>query len=145
MVTQFAPLAAFSGGLLIGLAAVLLMLLHGRILGATGILSGALMPTSTREWAWRVVFLLGMFSAPWLYRSLAGGFPEVQVPASDLLLIVGGLLVGIGVTLGSGCTSGHGVCGLSRGSRRSLLAVVLFMGSAMVTVFVLRHVLAVGS
>ncbi len=143
MITEFTPIASLMGGLLIGLAAVLLMLLLGRILGATGILSGALMPEKLDDWAWRVAMLLGMFSGPWLYRLFAGELPEISVPSSPMMLLVGGLLVGVGVTLGSGCTSGHGVCGLARGSFRSFAAVALFMTSTVVTVFVTRHLLGV--
>lgn len=143
MVTEFTPLASLTGGLLIGLSAVLLMLLLGRIMGATGILSGALMPDTVSDWRWRVALLLGMFSGPWLFRVFTGVLPEVSVPSSPLMLLIGGLLVGVGVTLGSGCTSGHGVCGLARGSFRSFAAVALFMTSTVVTVFVTRHILGV--
>ena len=143
MVTEFTPLASLTGGLLFGLSAVLLMFLLGRIMGATGILSGALMPDTVSDWRWRVALLLGMVSGPWLFRVFTGVLPEVSVPSSPAMLLLGGLLVGVGVTLGSGCTSGHGVCGLARGSFRSFAAVALFMTSTVVTVFVTRHILGV--
>ncbi len=143
MVTEFTPFASLLGGLLIGLSAVLLMFLLGRIMGATGIVSGALMPDTMSDWAWRVALLLGMFSGPWLFRAVSGELPEISVPSSPMMLLLGGLLVGVGVTLGSGCTSGHGVCGLARGSFRSFAAVALFMTSTVITVFVTRHVLGV--
>lgn len=145
MITEFTPLASLFGGLLIGLSAVLLMLFLGRIMGATGILTGALLPESAQDWSWRIALLLGMFTGPWLFRLFSGSLPTIDVPSSTTLLMVGGLLVGVGVTLGSGCTSGHGVCGLARGSRRSFAAVMLFMASTAVTVFVTRHVLGAGA
>jgi len=143
MMTEFTPFASLIGGALIGLSAVLLMFLLGRIMGATGILSGALMPDTLNDWAWRVAMVAGMFTGPWLFRAFTGELPEISVPSSSVMLLLGGLLVGVGVTLGSGCTSGHGVCGLARGSFRSFVAVALFMTSTAITVFVTRHVLGV--
>ncbi|TBW56071.1 YeeE/YedE family protein [Marinobacter halodurans] len=136
---HFTPVSALVGGLIIGLAAVLLILINGRIAGISGILGGLLTP-SRGESAWRAAFLLGMIAAPLLWLALAA-LPAIQIEASTPLLIVAGLLVGFGTRLGSGCTSGHGVCGLSRLSPRSLVATVLFMGAGFATVFVVRHVL----
>ena len=143
METAFTPFASLAGGALIGAAAVLLMALHGRIAGATGILTGVLLPTGASDWIWRAAFLVGMISGPVLYLALFGVTVEVSVPVSRSLLIVGGLIVGIGVVLGNGCTSGHGVCGLARFSGRSLAATLTFMAATALTVFVLRHVMGV--
>lgn len=141
MTTDFTPYASLSGGLLIGLAAVLLMLSHGRILGATGILSGIIMPSSVAELSWKSMLLLGMVSAP-ILLSLVFGYPAiVQVVSSTPMLVVGGLLVGIGGTLGGGCTSGHGVCGMARLSTRSIVATITFMISTTIAVYVLRHII----
>ena len=145
MITEFTPVASLVGGALIGLASVLLMLGLGRIMGATGILGGALFPAASGERGWRVVLLAGMFTAPWVFKLLTGSLPVVQVPISQFMIVIGGLIVGVGVTLAGGCTSGHGVCGLARISRRSIVAVASFMFSTAVTVFVVRHVLAIGS
>jgi len=141
MVTEFTPWASFGGGLLIGLAAVLLMAGLGRIFGATGIVSGFVFADSREEFAWRAALVVGMLIAPALVFLTRGQWPTIDVPVSPLLLVVGGLIVGIGTSLGSGCTSGHGVCGLSRLSGRSLVAVPVFMTTAAVTVYISRHVL----
>ncbi len=141
MMTQFTPFAALAGGALIGLASVALMLFHGRIMGATGILAGALFPSGARDWSWRVMILLGMVSAPALYFLISGGMPPIQPVASVPWQVVGGFLVGVGVTIGSGCTSGHGVCGMARLSKRSIAATLTFMASTALTVYVMRHVL----
>lgn len=141
METEFTPIASLSGGILIGLAAVALMALRGRIMGATGILAGAVMPTSWNDFAWRAAMLLGMFAGPWVYFAFAGQLPAIAVPASIGVLIIGGFIVGIGVTLGSGCTSGHGVCGMARLSPRSLSATGMFMLTTGLTVYVIRHVI----
>lgn len=141
METEFTPIASLAGGALIGTAAVLLMLIHGRIAGATGILAGVLLPTSRADWSWRAAMILGMVTAPSLILTLTGQMPAVNVPVSTIALLVGGLIVGIGVTLGSGCTSGHGVCGMARLSPRSIAATLTFMLSTFVTVYVVRHVL----
>lgn len=141
MVTEFTPWASFGGGLLIGLAAVLLMAGLGRIFGATGIVSGFVFADSREEFAWRAALVVGMLIAPALVFLTKGQWPTIDVPVSPLLLVVGGLIVGIGTSLGSGCTSGHGVCGLSRLSGRSLVAVPVFMTTAAVTVYISRHVL----
>lgn len=141
METEFTPMASALGGALIGLAAVALMALHGRIMGATGILAGVLAPLSGPDWAWRAAVLAGMITGPLAYFLLTGGMPEIAVPVSMPMLILGGLLVGVGVTFGAGCTSGHGVCGMARLSPRSIAATLTFMVSTGVTVFVIRHVL----
>lgn len=139
--TEFTPVASFLGGTMIGLAAVLLMAVHGRIAGMTGILAGLLSPLAA-DWAWRAAFIAGAIGAPALIVTLTGRSAiafESSVPA--LWLVAGGLLVGIGVHFASGCTSGHGVCGLARLSPRSLAATVTFMAATGATVFVVRHVL----
>jgi uncharacterized protein len=137
--TEFTPFASLGGGILIGLAAVLLMALHGRIAGMTGILAGLLPPVAP-DWAWRAAFLVGAIAAPALLLA-SGGSVAFDAPVSTTALLIGGLLVGIGVTYGSGCTSGHGVCGMARLSPRSIVATLVFMGSAFATVFVVRHVI----
>jgi uncharacterized membrane protein YedE/YeeE len=141
METLFTPLQSLTGGVLIGCAAVLLMLTVGRIMGATGILAGVFTPASASDWSWRVVLILGMMTGPWAYSALTGALPVVSSVATPGVLIIGGLLVGVGVTFGSGCTSGHGVCGLARLSRRSLAATITFMASTTLTVFIVRHVI----
>jgi uncharacterized membrane protein YedE/YeeE len=139
--TEFTPLASLSGGVLIGLAAVLLMALNGRIAGVTGILAGVL-PPAAPGWTWRAAFLAGMVIAPLLVQLAAGPAP-FSVPVPLAMLVAGGVLVGAGVTFASGCTSGHGVCGLARLSKRSLAATVTFMAMAVATVFIVRHILGV--
>ncbi len=141
METAFTPLQSLGGGALIGLAAVLLMGVHGRIFGATGILTGLVAPATTAEFGWRAMLLLGMVSGPLLVLALGGAMPAVDVPVTPPALIIGGLLVGVGVTFSSGCTSGHGVCGLARLSPRSLASVLTFMAATVATVFVVRHVI----
>lgn len=139
MATEFTPFASLLGGGLIGLAAILLMATLGRIMGATGILAGALLPSSGEALSWRAAVLAGMVSGPLAVVALTGEMPQLQVPASVGMLVVGGGLVGVGVTLGSGCTSGHGVCGLARLSRRSIAATLTFMATTATTVYILRH------
>lgn len=141
MITQFTPVAALIGGSLIGLAAVLLMATLGRVFGATGILTGAFIASDRRDLSWRLALLAGMMTAPFLWLATSGAMPEVQVPSSTVALIVGGVLVGIGVTFGSGCTSGHGVCGMARLSPRSIAATLTFMLTTAITVYVTRHIL----
>ncbi|MFZ5963277.1 YeeE/YedE family protein [Thalassococcus sp. BH17M4-6] len=140
METVFTPFASFSGGLLIGLGAVLLMLGLGRIFGATGILSGAVFVENREEMTWRLALIAGMILAPGLIFFLTGAMPVLTVPVSPIMIVAGGVIVGLGASLGSGCTSGHGVCGLSRLSVRSLVAVPTFMATAAITVFLIRHV-----
>lgn len=137
--TEFTPLAAALGGGLIGLAAVLLMALEGRIAGATGILAGLLPPTTSGDWPWRLAFVLGAVSAPAAYWVATGGMPAVDVPVSLAAMAASGLIVGVGVTYGSGCTSGHGVCGIARLSPRSIVATAVFMTATFATVFIVRH------
>ncbi|MEO1205094.1 MAG: YeeE/YedE thiosulfate transporter family protein [Pseudomonadota bacterium] len=140
METAFTPIPSLGGGLLIGLGAVLLMLGLGRILGATGLLSGLVFPETRQEFAWRTALIIGMILAPGILFAITGTLPELSVPVSPAMIAVGGVIVGLGASLGSGCTSGHGVCGLSRLSIRSLVAVPTFMVTAAITVFVIRHV-----
>lgn len=141
METTFTPVASLGGGLAIGLGAVLLMLGLGRVLGATGILSGLVFAESRDEALWRGAMILGMVLAPLLILAVTGDMPAIEVPVSPVMIGVGGVLVGLGASLGSGCTSGHGVCGLARLSIRSLVAVPTFMATAAITVFLLRHVM----
>ncbi|RIA56882.1 YeeE/YedE family protein [Dichotomicrobium thermohalophilum] len=139
--TEFTPFASLFGGVMIGLSAVLLMLVLGRVMGATGILTGFVNPTSGTDWSWRAAVLAGMVSAPLVYFAVTGGMPTIEVPVSTPLMLLGGFIVGIGVTFGSGCTSGHGVCGMARLSGRSITATLTFMVATAATVFVIRHVL----
>lgn len=133
----FTPVSALIGGALIGLAAGLLILLNGRIAGISGILSGLLRPRSS-ETGWRIAFVAGLILAP-LAWTLFAALPPINIDADYPLLILAGLIVGISTRYGAGCTSGHGVCGLSRLSPRSLVATLAFMFSGFVTVFVTRH------
>lgn len=141
MATDFTPWSALGGGALIGLAAVLMMGLHGRIMGASGILGSLLRLDDPRDWALRAAIIAGMATAPLAFYLLTGGTPEIGRPVSPGEVILGGLIVGVGVSYGGGCTSGHGVCGIARFSRRSLVATACFMTTAIATVFVIRHVL----
>ena len=131
-------LSPLVGGLLIGASAVLLLLGNGRIAGISGIAGGLFGPFG-RDKLWRAAFLVGLLLGPILYRMQAGNWPEVRMDASMPMLIAAGLLVGYGTRLGSGCTSGHGVCGMARLSPRSITAVAVFMVVAAVTVFIVRH------
>ena len=140
METAFTPWASLGGGALIGLAAVLLMAMHGRILGATGILGGLLRLDDPADWRLRAALIGGMAADPLVYLLATGRMPVIDLPISNLAVVIGGLIVGIGVSYGGGCTSGHGVCGNARFSRRSMVATVTFMATAFATVFVLRHV-----
>jgi len=128
----------FLGGMLIGLAAVLLLALNGRIAGVSGILSGAVTAPDRFDRSWRLLFILGLLAGAALYRFFSGALP-VQIETSMPTLVVAGLLVGFGTRLGSGCTSGHGVCGLARLSPRSLAATITFMVFGMLTVYLTRH------
>ena len=139
--TGFTPVSSTVGGMLIGLAAVILMTLSGRIAGISGILARLLPPYADRELGARIAFIAGLIVAPLLYTALTRQ-PVVQTVSANLpLMVASGLLVGVGTTFASGCTSGHGVCGLSRFSVRSLAAVATFMAAGFATVFVVRHVL----
>lgn len=141
MDTVFTPLQSLGGGALIGIASVLLMATMGRVMGATGILAGILQPENLADWSWRAAVLVGMISGPIAVMLLTGEFPTVQVPVSTTMLVIGGFIVGIGVTFGAGCTSGHGVCGMARLSPRSFTATITFMITTAITVYVIRHVL----
>jgi hypothetical protein len=138
--TAFTPMASLAGGVMIGIASTLLMLTLGRVMGATGVLAGLLQPASSQDFAWRAALLAGMASGPALVWLLSGEMPAVEVPISTVALILGGLIVGVGVTYGAGCTSGHGVCGMARLSPRSIAATVTFMIATGVTVYLVRHV-----
>ena len=137
--SAFTPWPALAGGLLIGLAAALFVLLNGRIAGISGVLGGLLRP-ARGDVAWRGAFLLGLIGSPWVYGLLAD-VPAPRIQAGPALLIAAGVLVGVGTRYGSGCTSGHGVCGLSRLSPRSLVATLAFMAAGFATVFVVRHLI----
>ena len=133
----FTPTSSLAGGVLIGTAAAMLVLLNGRIAGISGIVGGLLKPVPG-EVAWRAAFVIGLIAAPLVYR-LVSAAPQLRIDASYAALVLAGLLVGIGTRMGSGCTSGHGVCGLARLSPRSLVATMVFMGAGFATVFVARH------
>lgn len=133
----FTPWPALAGGILIGAAVGMFALLNGRIAGISGVLGGLLRPTRG-DIAWRAAFVIGLVAAPIVY-ALFAAWPALQVDASYPALGIAGLLVGIGTRYGSGCTSGHGVCGISRLSPRSLVATAVFMAAGFATVFVLRH------
>jgi len=137
---HFTPWASLLGGVLLGVAAALFILLNGRILGISGILGG-LLPPKTGDTGWRLSFLLGMALAPAVFAMLAPeGFAQApRIDAGLGAIAIAGLLVGLGTRYGSGCTSGHGVCGLSRLSPRSLVATVTFMAAGFLIVFVIRH------
>lgn len=139
METAFTPWASLAGGGLIGLSAVLLMLTLGRVMGATGLLAGLLLPSSRSDATWRAVLMAGMVSGPLVYWMMTGALPAVEIPVSSAAILVGGVLVGIGVTFGAGCTSGHGVCGMARLSPRSIAATLTFMIFTFATVYILRH------
>jgi len=134
---HFTPWTSLAGGILIGCAAALLFLSSGRIAGISGIAGGLLTPRRA-DIAWRIAFLLGLLLAPVAFR-LFGRLPFPRIDAGFGTLLTAGLLVGLGTSYGSGCTSGHGVCGLSRLSPRSLVATMAFMAAGMVTVFLVRH------
>ncbi len=136
---NFTPVSGLIGGLLIGLAAALLLLLNGRISGISGIVGGMLAPKSS-EVGWRLVFVAGLLLGASIYMLATGAIP-VRMQASVPVLVVAGLLVGFGTRLGSGCTSGHGLCGIARLSKRSIVASAVFFGVAMLTVFLTLHAL----
>jgi uncharacterized membrane protein YedE/YeeE len=138
--THFTPWMSLAGGVLLGLASALFILLNGRVLGISGIVAGLLRPRPADS-AWRLAFVLGLLTAPAAY-ALVATLPAVRIDAGWGTLVVAGLLVGLGTRYGAGCTSGHGVCGLSRLSPRSLVATLAFMGTGFATVFVARHLFA---
>ena len=137
---HFTPWASLAGGLLLGLAAALFILLNGRVLGISGIVGGLLRPRRG-DAGWRIAFVAGMLAAPTAWALFAAPV-QPRIAAGPVLLVLAGLLVGWGTRHGSGCTSGHGVCGLARLSPRSLVATLAFMGAGFATVFVARHLLA---
>lgn len=134
------PWDALFGGVLLGISASLLLLLSGKIAGISGVLSG-LMKIKKGDFIWRLLFVIGMISGGFLCVNLFGGSVPTQFDSSFLVLAVAGLLVGVGTRLGNGCTSGHGICGLGRVSRRSIVATSIFMGVAAFTVFVRLHLI----
>jgi len=137
---SFTPVPSMLGGMILGVAVALYVLLHGRILGISGIVSGLLHPKLT-DTAWRLSLVLGLITAPFLGAIFFGIFPIVEIDSSWLAIGIAGLLVGFGAEYSSGCTSGHGICGLSRLSPRSLVATISFMAAGFIMVFLLRHVI----
>ena len=139
---HFTPWSAISGGVLLGIASALFILANGRILGISGIVGG-LLPPKLGDAGWRIAFLAGMFAAPWVFLPLAPAefISAPRIQANTITTVIAGLLVGIGTRYASGCTSGHGVCGLSRLSPRSLVATLSFMGAGFGTVLVVHHTL----
>ncbi len=137
---NFTPISGLIGGLLIGSAAALLLLLNGRISGVSGIVGGLLAPKSS-DAGWRAAFVAGLLIGALAYALATGGAIPVRMQASLPVLVAAGLLVGFGTRLGSGCTSGHGLCGVARLSKRSIVATSVFFGVAMLTVFLTRHVI----
>ena len=137
---QFTPWTSLAGGILLGIASAMMVLLSGRILGISGILGGLLAPR-VGDIGWRVAFLLGMGASPMVFAALMPPelLPLVRIDASEPLIALAGVLVGLGTRYGSGCTSGHGVCGLSRLSPRSLVATLCFMAAGFAVVYLLRH------
>ncbi len=140
--SHFTPWSAISGGVLLGIASALFILANGRILGISGIVGG-LLPPKLGDAGWRIAFLAGMFAAPWVFLLLAPAdfISAPRIQANTITTVIAGLLVGIGTRYASGCTSGHGVCGLSRLSPRSLVATLSFMGAGFGTVLIVRHFL----
>lgn len=136
---NFTPVSATLGGLLIGLAAVMLMAFNGRIAGISGLFSGMVFG-APGDRLWRVFFVVGLIAAPLITFAIRGEMPPFEITSNWTLSIAGGVLVGFGTRLGSGCTSGHGVCGMSRLSARSIVAVLIFMGTGMATVAIARAV-----
>jgi len=136
--TSFTPGPALAGGIILGIAAALYVLINGRILGISGILGGLIGPKRT-DWLWRASFVLGLLTAPLWGKYVFQMNTTAVIDADYLTLIIAGLLVGFGARYGSGCTSGHGICGLSRLSPRSLLATLIFMGCGFLVVFLIRH------
>ena len=136
---NFTPLSALAGGALIGLASALFILFNGRIAGITGIVGGLIKP-KLRDIGWRLAFITGLIASPWIWQCYSA-LPEITIDTSDTLMAVAGLIVGISTRYGSGCTSGHGVCGISRLSPRSIIATLAFMATGFITVYVIRHVI----
>jgi uncharacterized membrane protein YedE/YeeE len=139
---NFTPWSSLTGGIILGIASALFILINGRILGISGILGG-LLPPKVGDTTWRIAFLLGMFAAPTVFHAVvpAEYITAPRIEATEWMIVVAGLLVGVGTRYASGCTSGHGVCGLSRLSPRSLVATASFMSAGFVTVYVVRHLI----
>ena len=139
---NFTPWSSLTGGIILGIASALFILINGRILGISGILGG-LLPPKVGDTTWRIAFLLGMFAAPTVFHAVvpAEYITAPRIEATEWMIVVAGLLVGVGTRYASGCTSGHGVCGLSRLSPRSLVATASFMSAGFVTVYVGRHLI----
>ena len=137
---NFTPISGLIGGLLIGLATALMMLFNGQIAGISGIV-GSMLARKASEVGWRAVFVAGLLLGAFLYMRATGGAMSVRVQASLPVMVVAGLLVGFGTRLGAGCTSGHGISGIARFSKRSIVATLVFVGTAMITVFVTHQVL----
>jgi uncharacterized membrane protein YedE/YeeE len=139
---NFTPWSSLTGGIVLGVASALFILINGRILGISGILGG-LLPPKIGDTTWRIAFLLGMFAAPTVFHAVvpAEYITAPRIEATEWMIVVAGLLVGVGTRYASGCTSGHGVCGLSRLSPRSLVATASFMSAGFVTVYVVRHLI----
>ncbi len=139
---HFTPWASLSGGIVLGVASALFILINGRILGISGI-PGGLLPPKLGDTSWRIAFLLGLFAAPTVFHAMvpAEYIIAPRIETADWMVVVAGLLVGIGTRYASGCTSGHGVCGLSRLSPRSLVATASFMSAGFMTVYVVRHLI----
>ena len=138
---NFTPIPAFIGGLLIGLSAVIMLLFNGRITGISGIMDGIVINSKSGDRFWRICFLLGLVLGAFLFKLF---MPDSFIPRdgfSLVLLITGGFFVGIGTRMGSGCTSGHGICGIARFSQRSILATVIFMVTGGITVYIIRHIM----
>ena len=138
---NFTPWASLAGGALLGIAAAMLIFFNGRIAGISGIVGGLVKPR-LHDVSWRIAFIAGLIIAPLLWQ-IFSALPPIQIGASNTLLVVSGLLVGVGTRFGAGCTSGHGICGLSRLSPRSIFATLSFMFAGFVTVYVVRHILGV--
>ena len=138
---NFTPWSALAGGAVIGLAAALLVLFNGRIAGISGIIGGLIRP-KTGDISWRLAFMLGLIAAPIVWQFFTP-LPNIQIDTSYTLLAIAGLITGIGTRYGAGCTSGHGICGISRVSPRSIVATLAFMSTGFVTVYIMRHVLGV--
>ena len=138
--THFTPFASLAGGLILGIASAIFILVNGRILGISGILGG-LLPPKVGDTTWRVAFMLGLFAAPSVFHAVvpAEYITAPRIDATNVMVVAAGLLVGIGTRYASGCTSGHGVCGLSRLSPRSLVATLSFMSAGFAMVYVMRH------
>jgi len=137
---NFTPIASLLGGMLIGIAALILLAFNGHIAGVTGVARGVLTPKQN-DTLWRVVFLLGLIVGPFVFQAVSGETIASTITSSTPVLVIGGLLVGFGTSMGNGCTSGHGICGLGRVSKRSMAATGAFMATAIVTVYMMRHVL----